>query len=449
MRTPPPAGPGTSWSASSTTTCCPGCAGSTRRCWPWSAARPARASRRWSTRLVGRGQRGRRAAPDHPRRRCWSATPATRAGSPASGCCPAWPAPPAATRRPGAPCSWSPSRRAARPGWRCSTPPTSTRWSTRNRELAAQLLAAADLWLFVTTAARYADAVPWDLLRTAARPGHRAGHRAGPGAAGGAPTRSRRTWPRCSPSTGSATAPLFVRAGDRRWTDGLLPDRSSPRCATGSHGWPRDAAARGRRGPADPGRRARAAAAAGRAGRGRRRAGGRRRRAATTRSTRAYDGAPRRGGRRRAGRRAAARRGAGPLAGGRRHRRVLRGAAGPASGGCATGSSPRVTGRPPPGAELARGARVAASTRWCAARRRRAPPSGRRAAWRGAPGGRRAARPARRPGAASAELGRATERQVRDWQGDVLELVRERGRRASGRPRAARVLRRQRRRAAS
>jgi len=35
-----------------------------------------------------------------------------------------------------------------------------------NRELATQLLAAADLWLFVTTAARYADAVPWDLLRT-------------------------------------------------------------------------------------------------------------------------------------------------------------------------------------------------------------------------------------------------------------------------------------------
>lgn len=36
-----------------------------------------------------------------------------------------------------------------------------------NRLLAGQLLAAADLWLFVTTAARYADAVPWDLLRTA------------------------------------------------------------------------------------------------------------------------------------------------------------------------------------------------------------------------------------------------------------------------------------------
>ena len=36
-----------------------------------------------------------------------------------------------------------------------------------NRALASQLLAAADLWLFVTTAARYADAVPWEMLRTA------------------------------------------------------------------------------------------------------------------------------------------------------------------------------------------------------------------------------------------------------------------------------------------
>jgi len=36
-----------------------------------------------------------------------------------------------------------------------------------NRHLAAQLLAAADLWIFVTTANRYADAVPWELLRDA------------------------------------------------------------------------------------------------------------------------------------------------------------------------------------------------------------------------------------------------------------------------------------------
>ncbi len=33
-----------------------------------------------------------------------------------------------------------------------------------NRALATKLLAAADLWLFVTTAARYADAVPWEFL---------------------------------------------------------------------------------------------------------------------------------------------------------------------------------------------------------------------------------------------------------------------------------------------
>ncbi|WP_320538334.1 dynamin family protein [Pseudarthrobacter sp. IC2-21] len=36
--------------------------------------------------------------------------------------------------------------------------------SDDNRRLAGQLLAAADLWVFVTTANRYADAVPWKLL---------------------------------------------------------------------------------------------------------------------------------------------------------------------------------------------------------------------------------------------------------------------------------------------
>lgn len=37
-----------------------------------------------------------------------------------------------------------------------------------NRQLAAQLLSAADLWIFVTTAARYADAIPWAILDDAA-----------------------------------------------------------------------------------------------------------------------------------------------------------------------------------------------------------------------------------------------------------------------------------------
>lgn len=40
--------------------------------------------------------------------------------------------------------------------------------SEDNRRLAKQLLSAADLWLFVTTANRYADAVPWELLTEAA-----------------------------------------------------------------------------------------------------------------------------------------------------------------------------------------------------------------------------------------------------------------------------------------
>src|SRR3954470_18062768 len=38
----------------------------------------------------------------------------------------------------------------------------------RNRTLATELLAAADLWLFVTSAARYADQVPWGFLKAAA-----------------------------------------------------------------------------------------------------------------------------------------------------------------------------------------------------------------------------------------------------------------------------------------
>ncbi|GAB3621484.1 dynamin family protein [Glutamicibacter endophyticus] len=41
--------------------------------------------------------------------------------------------------------------------------------SAANRQLAGQLMAAADMWLFVTTASRYADAVPWTALDEAAQ----------------------------------------------------------------------------------------------------------------------------------------------------------------------------------------------------------------------------------------------------------------------------------------
>ncbi|MGK5627298.1 dynamin family protein [Streptomyces sp. URMC 123] len=37
----------------------------------------------------------------------------------------------------------------------------------RNRDLAAELICAADIWVLVTTATRYADAMPWNLLRAA------------------------------------------------------------------------------------------------------------------------------------------------------------------------------------------------------------------------------------------------------------------------------------------
>lgn len=40
-----------------------------------------------------------------------------------------------------------------------------------NRKVAAELLEGADLWLFVTTAARYGDALPWSTLRLAAERG--------------------------------------------------------------------------------------------------------------------------------------------------------------------------------------------------------------------------------------------------------------------------------------
>lgn len=43
--------------------------------------------------------------------------------------------------------------------------------SVQNRTLATELLAAADLWIFVTTAARYADAIPWGFLAAAQRRG--------------------------------------------------------------------------------------------------------------------------------------------------------------------------------------------------------------------------------------------------------------------------------------
>jgi energy-coupling factor transporter ATP-binding protein EcfA2 len=53
------------------------------------------------------------------------------------------------------------------PGLAILDSPDLDSWLVANRELAAALLGVADLWLFVTTGTDYADAVPWDLLRSA------------------------------------------------------------------------------------------------------------------------------------------------------------------------------------------------------------------------------------------------------------------------------------------
>ncbi|MGY1633176.1 ABC transporter [Geodermatophilus sp. SYSU D01186] len=91
-----------------------------------------------------------------------------------------------------------------------------------NRELAAQLLAAADLWVFVTTAARYADAVPWDLLRTAQERGTALAvvlDRVPPGAAAEIAPDLEGMLQRA----GLAGARLFV-VEERPLVDGFLPD---------------------------------------------------------------------------------------------------------------------------------------------------------------------------------------------------------------------------------
>lgn len=92
---------------------------------------------------------------------------------------------------------------------------------TANRDLAAQLLGAADLWLFVTTAARYADAVPWDLLLAAVERQAQVAlviDRVDPGA-----ERVAEDLRRMMDGQGLADAPLFVIA-EATLESGLLPE---------------------------------------------------------------------------------------------------------------------------------------------------------------------------------------------------------------------------------
>jgi hypothetical protein len=111
-----------------------------------------------------------------------------------------------------------------------------------NRRLASQLLSAADLWLFVTTAARYADAVPWDMLRAAQSRGTALAvllNRVPPGADREVGGHLREMLA----DHGLGKAPLFV-IGEVTLVDGTLPDRAVAPLRTWFEGLAGDAAQR-------------------------------------------------------------------------------------------------------------------------------------------------------------------------------------------------------------
>ena len=121
----------------------------------------------------------------------------------------------------------------------------------RNRVLAAQLLAAADLWLFVTSAARYADQVPWDFLKQAADRSAAVAivlDRTPPAAVAEVSSHLARMLT----ARGLRDSPLFAVA-ERVDDDGLLPASDVAEIRSGSA--PRRRRRRARRVVADPGRR--------------------------------------------------------------------------------------------------------------------------------------------------------------------------------------------------
>ena len=175
-----------------------------------------------------------------PARRCWCTTPTTRDWFGQDRILPDLERTDRADRRPRRAAAGR-RRRRCRQGLAILDAPDIDSVEERNRTLAAQLLAAADLWLFVTSAARYADQVPWDFLK----PGRRAQSTAvaivldrtppdavdevsrppGPDARRAAASRTRR----CSPSprarsTTTGCCPPTTVAEIRGWLDALAAD---------------------------------------------------------------------------------------------------------------------------------------------------------------------------------------------------------------------------------
>ena len=124
----------------------------------------------------------------------------------------------------------------------------------QNRTLAAQLLGAADLWLFVTSAARYADQVPWDFLKQAAERSAAVAivlDRTQPAAD---QRGQRATSPACSPRVGCATRRCSSSPRARSTSTVCCRRARSARSGPGSESLAADAEARtGGRAP-DPGR---------------------------------------------------------------------------------------------------------------------------------------------------------------------------------------------------
>ena len=112
-----------------------------------------------------------------------------------------------------------------------------------NRVLARQLLAAADLWLFVTTAARYADAVPWEHLRGASERGASVAivlDRVPPEAM----EEVRNHLASMLRARGLASAPIFTIVETTLTDDGLLSEREIARLRSWLSALARDAKAR-------------------------------------------------------------------------------------------------------------------------------------------------------------------------------------------------------------
>ncbi|MEP7192884.1 MAG: dynamin family protein [Actinomycetota bacterium] len=112
-----------------------------------------------------------------------------------------------------------------------------------NRDLAGQLFLAADLWIFVTTASRYADAVPWEFLRGAFEHGTSVAivlDRVPPDAM----EEIRTHLASMLRERGLAEAPIFTIVETTVTADGLLSERQIARLRSWLSALARDAKAR-------------------------------------------------------------------------------------------------------------------------------------------------------------------------------------------------------------